>query len=133
MRFSYILCASVLAIAPGSISAQGVSVSGTKTLDLTGNGFSIDDLPAPRWYVGGQAVQRPAAMLEITVTSGTNTPAQKAAFVQAAFTELRRQLAAGGELEEASYVTVREVPATDWGYGGVTQHDRAQTRMRLAA
>jgi 4-oxalocrotonate tautomerase len=94
---------------------------------------TIDDLPAARWYVGGQAVQRPAAILEITVTSGTNTPAQKAAFVQAAFAELRRQLAAGGELEEASYVTVREVPATDWGYGGVTQHDRAQTRMRLAA
>lgn len=93
---------------------------------------TIDDLPAARWYVGGQAVQRPTAILEITVTRETNTPAQKAAFVQAAHAELRQQLSAGGELEEASYVTVREVPATDWGYGGQTQHARAQARVRLA-
>ena len=57
----------------------------------------------------------------------------KAAFVEAAFAELRRQLAAGGELEEASYVTVREVPAADWGYGGLTQQQRQLARIRLAA
>lgn len=94
---------------------------------------TIDDLPAGRWFVGGRAVQRPAATLDITITAGTNTPAQKAEFVQAAFAELRRQLAAGGELEEASYVTVREVSAADWGYGGQTQQMRQQARMRLAA
>lgn len=94
---------------------------------------TIDDLPAARWYVGGRAVQRPAACLEVTVTSGTNTPAQKAAFVQAAFDELGRQLAAGGPLEDVSYVTVREVPAIDWGYGGLTQQARQATRVWLAA
>ena len=102
-----------------------------KRADVTA--VTIDDLPAARWYVGGRAVQRPAATLEITITAGTNTPAQKAAFVEAAFAELRRQLAAGGELEEASYVTVREVPAADWGYGGLTQQQRQLARMRLAA
>lgn len=94
---------------------------------------TIDDLPAGRWFVGGRAVQRPAATLDITITAGTNTPAQKAEFVRAAFAELRRQLGAGGELEEANYVTVREAPAADWGYGGQTQQARQQARVRLAA
>lgn len=86
----------------------------------------IDDLPAARWHVGGQFVQRPTALLEISITAGTNTPAQKAAFIARAFGELQRQLGNGGPLEAASYVTVREVPATDWGYGGLTQQARAQ-------
>jgi len=85
---------------------------------------TIDDLPAARWYVGGQVIQRPTAMLDITITAGTNTAAQKSAFIAAAHDELRRQLGAGGPLEEASYVSVREVAATDWGYGGRTQQDR---------
>jgi 4-oxalocrotonate tautomerase len=38
--------------------------------------------------------------------------------------ELQRQLGAGRPLAEASYVTVRELPATDWGYGGLTQAAR---------
>jgi len=93
----------------------------------------IDDLPAARWYVGGDSVQRPTALLEITVTQGTNTAAQKAEFVARAFAELRRQLGAGGALEEASYVTVREVAATDWGYGGRTQRERALARQAATA
>ena len=84
----------------------------------------IDDLPAARWHIGGQAAAQPAALLEASITQGTNTPAEKAAFVQAAFAELRRQLAGDGPLAEASYVIVRELPAGDWGYGGRTQQVR---------
>ena len=84
----------------------------------------IDDLPGAQWYVGGEDVQKPTAMLEISITQGTNTPAEKAAFVRAAYEELERQLAHGGRLEEASYVIVRELPAGDWGYGGRTQLER---------
>lgn len=61
---------------------------------------------------------RPTALLEISITQGTDTPAEKAAFIEAAFAELQRQLGCGGPLEEASYVIVRELPASDWGYGG---------------
>lgn len=92
----------------------------------------IDDLPAAQWYVDGQDVQRPTAMLEISITQGTNTPAEKAAFVRAAYEELERQLAHGGQLEEASYVIVRELPASDWGYGGRTQLERSNARQREA-
>jgi 4-oxalocrotonate tautomerase len=84
----------------------------------------VQDLPAAQWFVAGQEVQRPTALLEIDITAGTNTAAQKAAFVAAAHAELRRQLGAGGELEAASYVIVHELPATDWGYGGRTQRAR---------
>ena len=86
----------------------------------------IDDLPAARWYIAGRDVERATALLEISITAGTNTPAQKEAFIAAAFAELEQQLGYGQPLEEASYVIVREVAATDWGYGGQTQAARRQ-------
>lgn len=90
----------------------------------------VEGLPAAQWYVGGDELQRPTALLEISITAGTNTVAEKAAFVSAAFAELQHQLAEGGALEEASYVVVRELPATDWGYGGRTQQARKRTPVQ---
>lgn len=84
----------------------------------------IDDLPLARWAVGGRTVQGATALLEISITTGTNNAAEKARFVRDAFDELQRQLAPGGRLEPASYVIVRELPAADWGYGGQTQQAR---------
>lgn len=81
----------------------------------------IEDLPAARWYVGSRPLQRPTALLEISITAGTNTAAEKEAFIAAAYAELETQLGEGLPLESASYVIVRELPAGDWGYGGVTQ------------
>ncbi len=88
----------------------------------------IDDVPAARWHIAGTDVQRPTAMLEISITQGTNTAAQKAAFIARAFAELEAQLGHGQGLEPASYVIVRELPASDWGYGGQTQAARALVR-----
>ncbi|MES2975718.1 MAG: tautomerase family protein [Pseudomonadota bacterium] len=93
---------------------------------------TIEDLPAARWYIGGEAVQRSAALLEISITQGTNTPQEKAAFIEAAFAELQRQLGDGQPLEPASYVVVHEVPATDWGYAGITQKARQLAREKAA-
>lgn len=92
----------------------------------------IDDIPAARWLVGGHDVQRPTALLEIQITAGTNTAAEKAAFVAQAHAELQRQLGAGGPLEPATYVVVQELPATDWGYGGQTQAVRRQAAPAAA-
>jgi 4-oxalocrotonate tautomerase len=88
----------------------------------------IEDLSAAQWYVGGGEVQRPTVCLEISITQGTNTAQEKAAFIAAAFAELQTQLGKGQPLEPASYVIVREVPATDWGYGGQTQEARKPER-----
>ena len=92
----------------------------------------IDDVPAARWLVGGTDVQPPTAMLEISITQGTNTAAQKAAFIARTFAELEGQLGHGQGLELASYVIVREVPASDWGYGGQTQAARALAKTSAA-
>lgn len=92
----------------------------------------VDELAPTRWAVGGVAVTRPTAQLEISITAGTNTAVQKAAFIAAAFAELQQQLAPAGSLEDASYVCIRELPATDWGYGGITQQDRQQARAAVA-
>lgn len=84
----------------------------------------IQALPTSHWYVGAQKALRPTALLEISITAGSNSAQQKADFVAAAFTELQSQLGEGRGLEPASYVIVREVAATDWGYGGRTQAGR---------
>lgn len=93
----------------------------------------IECLPAPRWHIGGQPPRGPTAWLKINITAGTNTAAQKAAFIEAAFALLRRRLAGAGRLEEASYVIVHELPATDWGYGGRTQWARRQAPAAQAS
>lgn len=89
----------------------------------------IDDVPAARWHVGGSTVAGPTAFLEISITQGSNTAQEKAAFIAAAFAELQNQLGAGQPLAPASYVIVRELPATDWGYGGQTQAARKLARV----
>lgn len=93
----------------------------------------IDDVPAARWYIGASEVSGPTAYLEISVTQGTNTAQEKEAFIAAVFEELQDQLGHGQPLAPASYVIVREVPATDWGYGGQTQAARRQARAPVAA
>lgn len=81
----------------------------------------VEELWPGRWFIGGRNPGQATALLEIRVTKGTNTAEEKQAFVQAAYEELWQQL---GPLAEASYVIVQEVPATDWGYGGLTQAQR---------
>jgi 4-oxalocrotonate tautomerase len=78
------------------------------------------------WTVGGgrQAV---AAHLEVFVTSGTNTIEDKREFVARAMALLRENIP---ELHPATYVVVHELPATDWGYDGKSQFDRAACLAR---
>lgn len=89
----------------------------------------FEAVPAAQWWVGGRRVQRPTALLEIRITAGTNTAQQKARFIEAADAALQRHLAPHGALEEASYVVVHELPGTDWGYEGLTQHQRRLETM----
>jgi 4-oxalocrotonate tautomerase len=86
----------------------------------------IEELWPGRWFIGGRNPREATAMLEIRVTSGTNSVEEKEDFIAAAWEELQQQL---GPLEEGSYVVVQEVAATDWGYGGRTQ---AARRSRAA-
>lgn len=94
---------------------------------------AIDDIPAARWYVGAEPVSEPTAYLEINITQGTNTAEEKAEFVTQAYALLCEQLHAGKPLNLASYVIVREVPAGDWGFDGITQAARIEVRRRMEA
>lgn len=85
------------------------------------------------WSVGGELLNAAGSgsfFLEANVTEGTNTPAQKAAFVAAAFAAAEAIL---GRLDAASYVIVREIPAQAWGYQGRTQAARAAERETVSA
>jgi 4-oxalocrotonate tautomerase len=94
---------------------------------------TIEDLPAARWHVGGQPVDEPTAHLEISITAGTNTAEQKAEFITQAYALLCEQLNGGAPLHLASYIIVREVAGSDWGFDGVTQAARLMARERELA
>lgn len=84
------------------------------------------------WSVGGEslnAVGSGSFFPEANVSEGTNNPAQKAAFVAAAFAAAEAIL---GRLDPASYVIVREIPAQAWGYQGLTQAARATERETVS-
>ncbi len=81
--------------------------------------------PVSTWGIGMEspAEGRTPAHVTALITAGTNSAAEKAAFIAAVMNLLRVVLGRG--VDETSYVVVQEVPATDWGYGGLTQADRA--------
>jgi 4-oxalocrotonate tautomerase len=63
-----------------------------------------------------------AAQLTAFITQGTNTVEEKAEFQTQVYARLCEVL---GAPSTPLYLIVQEVPATDWGYGGVTQAARA--------
>lgn len=94
----------------------------------------VEVLGGSRWYVAGQALsvaEQRSAWLDITITQGTNTAEEKAAFVAQAHDSLRLHTAdAAVPWTVASYVSVHELPADDWGYGGLTQAQRRVASMQ---
>lgn len=81
----------------------------------------VEQPEAARWTIGGIAT--PVAVhVDATVTAGTNTPEQKAIFVERVMTLLKSVF--GQSLNPATYVVVTEVAANSWGYDGRTQESR---------
>lgn len=76
------------------------------------------------WWIGGARPLQGRAQLDICITKGTNTAAEKTSFVESAYALLDHHLKPNDTLHPTCYVTVHEVAATDWGYGGKTQHQR---------
>lgn len=89
-----------------------------KNPDLTS--VLVESVPGQRWTIGGRPVPS-TARVEAIVTEGTNSPQEKSAFIAAAMDLLRGVLPG---VSEVSYITVTEIPAEDWGYGGKTQAAR---------
>ena len=88
---------------------------------------AISGAPAA-WFIGGGPLAdhgdaKRTFALEIRITAGTNTAEEKAAWIAAAWDTMRQ--AVPGVVAEASYISIVEIPAGDWGYGGRTQAARA--------
>lgn len=85
------------------------------------------------WFVGGAALaqqRKNSFFLDIRVTDGSNTPKEKADYIAAVFAAMGNFL---GQLHEVSYVHVHDAGADAWGYGGLTQHERALRKRGAAA
>lgn len=90
--------------------------------------IAIDYVHPQDWYVGGRSLAEwgmSSVYFDIKITDETNTKAQKAAYIAAAFEALSGLL---GPLHEESYIYVQDVRAAAYGYGGKTQEHRFQHR-----
>jgi 4-oxalocrotonate tautomerase len=75
------------------------------------------------WAIGGSAA-RVAVHVDATITAGTNSPEDKARFIEQTMKLLKHVF--GGELSPATYIVITEVSAQSWGYDGRTQESRRQ-------
>jgi 4-oxalocrotonate tautomerase len=88
-------------------------------------GVLVEEVPLAGWSVGGAPVES-AAQVDAVISAGTNTPEETSRFIAETYRLLRTVLGSG--LADVSYVVVHEVPKESWGYGGLTQAQRAQHR-----
>jgi 4-oxalocrotonate tautomerase len=115
---------------PSETTLETIGASLTKiTHDLLGKreeltALMIEALPSRQWFIGGVPITEPTAWLEVSISAGTNTEPQKESFIHAAHDLLKTTCNSSGTFAVASYVIVRELPTTDWGYGGITQAAR---------
>jgi 4-oxalocrotonate tautomerase len=106
--------------------AQGLTQLSADVLHKRADVTSVvfQRIAANDWWVGGEASDQVLMQLDIRITQGTNTEAEKQAFIAQAFALLPQHLAAGQHMHATCYISVQELPATDWGYGGLTQQQR---------
>ncbi len=86
--------------------------------------ISVDFVDPEFWFVGGQNIKQLDAVtfyLDIKITDGTNTKAQKANYIKAVFTDMEAIL---GPIKPASYIVIHDVGADSWGFQGNTQEYR---------
>lgn len=86
---------------------------------------------ADGWSTNGVALcpdDPVAAYVDIKVTEGTNSDAEKAAMLSETIAMLQDVI---GTVQEACYVVIDEIPATSWGYNGQSQAARAAANLSL--
>jgi 4-oxalocrotonate tautomerase len=84
----------------------------------------VDFIAPNKWFVGGVRVSDQQAVtfyLDIKVTDGTNTKAEKAKYVSSVFADFESIL---GSITLASYIVIHDVRADSWRFQGRTQEYR---------
>jgi len=100
-----------------------------KKAELTA--VSITKIDKEHWFIGNNlASNSVSAYVNAKISKGTNTEKEKSdalcAFNQLLDDEI-------GPLTPTSYVVLDEVPTTDWGYDGLSQHTRMVKRTESGA
>ncbi len=131
MPFIHVRTAATLAPEQTARIQQGITQLMAATLHKNAELTAVLVEPAAAgasWSIGAGSVGV-AAHVDATMTEGTNTDQEKAAFVGQAHALLQQVLGEG--LPLATYVVVTEVPGVAWGYAGQTQADRAADLMAV--
>lgn len=79
----------------------------------------VNLVPPTTWFASGTEQEQVTGVhLEVSITAGTNTSTEKAAFIDHAYALLSDQL---GPLPAAAYVALYELDGESYGYNGITQ------------
>jgi 4-oxalocrotonate tautomerase len=82
---------------------------------------AVDFVSPELWFVGGSRIHDQHAVtfyLDIKVTEGTNTKAEKAEYINEVFSDFEVIL---GPIAPASYIVIHDIRADAWGFQGKTQ------------
>lgn len=88
----------------------------------------VEFIEPAHWFIAGRALSAAGPRSYhwyVSVTDETNTKAEKAQYIAACTAAMRELL---GDVAEHSYVHVADLRASAYGYGGLTQEFRYQTR-----
>ena len=86
--------------------------------------IAFDFVSPELWFVGGTSIKSQNAVtfyLDIKITEGTNTKAEKAQYVDKVFSDMQNIL---GPITPASYIVIHDVRGDAWGFQGKTQEYR---------
>lgn len=95
-----------------------------KRADLTS--VFVEQTSTSGWSIGALK-PTVTAHIDAKITAGSNTPDEKRQFIVEAHKLLKAQL--GPELPMATYVIIDEIPGDSWGYGGLSQAQRASEAL----
>lgn len=86
--------------------------------------IAVDFVSPEFWFIGGSRLSDQNAVtfyLDIKVTEGTNTKAEKAKYVKEVFLDFEAIM---GPITPASYIVIHDIRADSWGFQGKTQEFR---------
>lgn len=79
-----------------------------------------------QWQVAGEVTPGPVAYVDIKITQGTNSAADKAALLAEFQALLVQEI---GTMAAPAYVVIHEIPPTDWGFEGLPQATRLANKL----
>lgn len=86
--------------------------------------IAMESVESELWYVAGVPINHQGKRtfyIEVHITAGTNTKAEKSQYISDVFASMENLL---GSCHPASYIVIKDIAADSWGYAGATQEKR---------